>query len=526
MVQITTSDGRWQKFCDQIIGFLRADITEQYVDGKNVRGYRSPDNPALWIRDHSDIVRGGMFVEADVKSSVECFASHQSTNGRVFDYVLTSPLSHSNERENWEKWIRIPVEADVEYRFVKAAFLAWRATGDDSWLQDMLPSLDLALRYMITSPERWSEEHGLVKRAYTIDTWDFDYTAGRNDWLNFQITPDTFWGIFHGDNSGFFEAATLLSGAYQRMGFQDKADEWLTSATNVRDRANQLLFNGRFYTHFHKISDVHIDGVDESSQLSLSNPMAINRGLATSDIAVAILDEYRGRRESTDAFAEWFIIDPPFPNGVFGDDKLVAGGYVNGGIFPLCGGELARAAFHYGREAYGIEILEQYRRMILESNATYLWYFHDGTPSSEETSTSPDATPTDGWGSSAMLYGLIEGLAGVVDNEACFQNVTLSPRWLFAGEDEASICLAYEASGEEISYHYCHEPASKRIDVRVSGSPQQIAFRVPVPADTDSIETTWNNRAIDCNIEKCGTGTYAVGDTVSPGTGALQVVYT
>ena len=160
-------------------------------------------------------------------------------------------------------------------------------------------------------------------------------------------------------------------------------------ADGVRERANALLFNGRFYTHFHKLVPVTIAGVDEAEQLSLSNPMAINRGLATREIAVAVIGEYRRRGETTGAFAPWFSIDPPFPAGTFGDDKIVPGAYVNGGIMPLVGGELARAAFEHGFESYGVEILEQYRDLVEATGETYLWYFPDGTPSTVETSTSP-----------------------------------------------------------------------------------------------------------------------------------------
>ena len=90
-----------------------------------------------------------------------------------------------------------------------------------------------------------------------------------------------------------------------------------------------------------------------------------------------------------------------FPDGVLGDEKLKRGAYVNGGILPLVGGELARAAFEHGFEAYGVDILLRYAQMISEYNATYLWYFPDGRPCTAEESTSPEASPTDGWGSSA-----------------------------------------------------------------------------------------------------------------------------
>ena len=133
----------------------------------------------------------------------------------------------------------------------------------------------------------------------------------------------------------------LLARLYDVMGEKQDAARWIEVAEGVRERANALLFNGRFYTHFYKLTPVTIDAVDEAEQLSLSNPMAINRGLATHEIAVAILRQYQRRRQTTGAFAEWFSIDPPFPDGIFGDEKLLGGAYVNGGIMPLVGGELA-----------------------------------------------------------------------------------------------------------------------------------------------------------------------------------------
>jgi hypothetical protein len=322
-----------------------------------------------------------------------------------------------------------------------------------------------------------------VKRAYTIDTWDFAYTAGRHDWLQFQITDDTYWGLMHGDNSGYYEAYRLLARIHRRLGDAARAAHWEERAAEIRANLNRVCWNGRFYTHFVKLTPVAIDGVDESSQLSLSNPMDINRGAADHEQAASILREYRRRRRSTGAFAEWFAIDPPFPAGIFGDDRLVAGAYCNGGIMPLVGGELARAAFDHGFESYGVEILEQYHRLISAKGETYLWYFPDGRESSVETSTSPDALPTDGWGSSAMLWALVEGLAGIVDDGRGFDAATLSPRWLAAGIAEAVVSVGYAASGRGIGYLFRH--AGDRIDIEVEGPPADLRFHVLLPAGSD-----------------------------------------
>jgi hypothetical protein len=502
MIEIQTPSGKWQKFCRQIENFLKADLVVLEIDGERIHGYRSPDSPALWIRDHSDMMRAGKYVEPDMQSAVECFAHSQAKNGRVFDYVLTTPLKNSSERENWEKWVRVPVEADVEYRFIKAAQQAWQATGDHKWLRGLLPSLELALNYTLTHPLRWDEKHRLAKRPYTIDTWDFDYTAGRHDWLNFQITDGTFWGIAHCDNSGVFEAAQLLAKVNDFFGNSGKASHWRRIATGIRERANELLFNGRFYAHFHKLTPVTIAGVDEAEQLSLSTPMAINRGLATHEIAVAILREYRHRRKTTAAFAEWFGIDPPFPDGIFGDEKLVGGAYINGGIFPLAGGELARAAFQHGFEDYGYQTLEQYRKMIAKTNESYLWYFPDGRPSSEETGTSPEALPTDGWGSSAMLFGFVEGLCGIEDMSHSFEKVRCSPRWLATEEREANVRLSYAASGAKFGYRYHHYPENSTILLEIEADRAEVALRILLPENTRVRSVLWQGKAIQHKMEQ------------------------
>lgn len=524
MLHLKTTSGRWAAFCEQIATFLRADVLDLCVDGQQVRGFRSPDSPAIWLRDHSDMLRAGKYFEADMQSVVTCFCEAQVKSGRIFDYVMV-PGSQSEERENWEKWVRVPVEADVEYRLAKAAYLAWQATGDTEWMAELLPALDRALRYTMTHPWRWAGEHGLVKRAYTIDTWDFDYTAGREPWLNFQITDDTFWGVMHGDNSGLYEAANLLATLYEVADQSGAAQSWRDGADGLRERANDLLFNGRFYTHFYKLTDVSIDGVDEAEQLSLSNPMAINRGMASHEIAVAILDEYQRRRASTGAFAEWFSIDPPFPDGIFGDEKLVAGAYCNGGVMPLVGGELARAALEHGREAYGVQILNQYRQMIADKGATYLWYFHDGTPSSVENSTSPEALPTDGWGSSAMLYAFVEGLCGIEDRAHSYKKVRCSPRWIAADEDEAEVRIAYAASGAGFGYRYRHDPAARRITITLEADSSDVDLHLLLPPDTQPTKVQWGDEATDFSVSSIEKSRYADASGTVTGEAVVEVQY-
>ncbi|MCR4438073.1 MAG: hypothetical protein QHJ34_03420 [bacterium] len=451
---VATARPEFDELYPRVRAFLEQDTLDLVIDAKPIRGYRSPDSKSIWIRDHSEMMRGFKYFERDLTSAVEHFAETQAENGRIFDFFTTVPEKLPSERENWAKYVRVPVEADVEYRFAKAAFLAWQATGDDGWICRMLPKMEKALNYVLTNPWRWDQEHQLVKRAYTVDTWDFAYTAGKHDWLQFQITGDTYWGIMHGDNSGYYQAFQIMALLHDYFGQRKRASYWRRRAREIRRRMNQVCWNGRFYTHFVKLTPVEIAGVDEAEQLSLSNPMDINRGVCTQEMAAAIIREYLRRKEQGRAFAEWYSIDPPFPDGILGDEKLVRGAYVNGGIMPLVGGELAKAALEHGFEWYGVDILRRYYQMIRTSNATYLWYFPDGTPSTRETSTSPEATPTDGWGSSAMLNAFLEGLVGVEDQLKLFSVVRLAPRWPAAGVERCEANLCYAVSGRSFAYHY------------------------------------------------------------------------
>ena len=194
-------------------------------------------------------------------------------------------------------------------------------------------------------------------------------------------------------------------------------------------------------------------------------------------------------------FAEWFSIDPPFPDGIFGDDKLIGGAYVNGGIMPLVGGELAKAALDNGFEKYGIDILKKYYNLIKNSGETYLWYFPDGTPASIETSPSPEAEPTDGWGSSAMLYALVEGLAGIEDIGKSFNKVRLSPRWPAADVFSAEVNAMYRASGKEFGYHYQFKDEIINIELKVIES--EVDCHIFLPENKIVLSVEVNGNAID-----------------------------
>lgn len=475
---LETGQPRFDQLLTATRDFLAHDVVSYELDGVPVRGYRSPDSDLLWLRDHTYQARGFRYFEHDVTSLIDAFRHAQRADGSFPDWLPRPEAGIAAGRKE--------VEADVEYLFVQAVYEAWQATGDDEWLRSNLDAMRRAVRYTMSDPLRWDAQYQLVKRPYTIDTWDFSYgpttinpDTGRpapRHWID----DSTIWGIFHGDNTGLAHSLQLLARIEERVGDKNLASEWRSSADGVMDRLNKLSWNGKFYTHFVPLQPFEPPGADTARQLSLSNTYALNRDVLRERQGRSIVEEYfkRGSQRG-DTFAEWYSIDPPFPAGSFGMAEGKGenpGEYVNGGIMPLVGGELARGAFRYGAERYAFEILARYYFLVNTTGASYLWYYPAGNPGKSGL----DTISTDGWGASAMLGALIEGAAGIQDDGARYEHVTLSPRWSATDDVTAARAVArYAASDGYSAYRWEREP--QRIRLNFTGSGQQATVRILLP---------------------------------------------
>jgi len=497
MISIKTGNNVWDGFWPLMEGMISKNRVEIEKNGVVYRGYHSPDCPWLWFRDCIHYMLATMYIDPDIRSAVDLMLGTQQDDGSYLDFIRQDG-----------SMLRVPTEADLEYLAVIGTYRAWLASGDDSWLEKCVPRLVKGIDYMTSHPWRWDEEHGLPKRAYTIDTWDFDIREGleKLNWPGF-IDEKTHFGIMHGDVSGLFQAYRLLGEMVQHLGDADQAKELWAKAEGIKERANKLLWNGKFYMHRYPLDDFRVDGLDESSQLSLSNSYDLNRGLPDPEMARSIIREYMRRRDEGQAFAEWYSIDPPFPIGVFGDPKLKPGVYVNGGIMPLVGGELARAAFRYGFDEYGLDILKRYYEMVESSGEAYLWYFPDGRHATKEESTSPEAYASDPWGASAMAGAFIQGLVGIRAGRPSFGATWFEPKWHIAGIDHAEVKIQYAASGAGFEYAY-EKTGPKSIRYRIKARSLK-DFHIGLPFDVSEAGADLDGKPVDVEIEEwsCGMGT-------------------
>lgn len=491
------------------------------LDGVPVHGYRSPDSPLIWLRDHAYQGRGFRYVEPDMRSTPEAFRRAQRPDGSLPDYLARPERGVAAER--------MAAESDVEWLYVQATFDAWQASGDDAWLQGMLPSLERALAYLTSDPQRWDAARGLVKRPYTIDMWDFQVGPTTLDPLSGKPAPrhwideHTVWALFHGDNTGLAYAMRLMATMYGTLGDTAASERWASEAEALRRRINEVAWNGSFYTHMVPLTPFDLPGVDEAAQLSLSNAYALNRDIRRNHAHAIIGEYFRRSQQRGQAFAEWYGIDPPFPAGTFGlagKPGERPGEYVNGGIMPLVGGELARGAFRYGDETYGFETLNRYHTLLIGSGASYLWYYR---PVGNPGISGPDTLATDGWGASAMLGALIEGAAGIADDGRAYRQVTLSPRWSYAPDlAEAYVVARYPASAGYVAYRWQRVEGGLRLTFTGGGEQTSLRLLLPEGVRATGAVLRVDGRQVPFELEEIYGSRY-VEATVAAGSGLAEL---
>jgi hypothetical protein len=400
------------------------------------------------------------------------------------------------------------MEADLEYIMVEGVYTNWQATGDTAYLKQWLPVLVKGMKYEMTDPLRWSSKSLLVKRPYTIDTWDF---TSQHDSLksverllgHIDNTEKTPKGIMHGDNSGMYQACRQLADMFAAIGQPVEAKTWDLQAEIFLQRLNSVCWNGKYYSHFipEDPYPAHIKS-DPLCAIGLSNTYSMNRGTATPEMAASIIETYRqiGEKTKHESLAPWFGIYP-FIHPHFGN--YAVGEYMNGAILPLVGGELCKAAFQYGYEKFAIEQLDILEKIVqINSGRIPGCVNADGTAQKE-------AIPAE-WGQAAFVSAMVEGLAGVVDKGIQFKEVEISPRWYFAGVNKTEVKVGYGNDGNQVSYTYSFNPKNNRAEIVTTGKFESFTLRLPMPEKAKTASASINGKRVSVTTELVNQSRYVV----------------
>ena len=449
---LTTDDARLGEFLHRLHNAVHDDRRLVFIDGKVLGCSKN------WIRDHVHEMKAFKHWEHDLLSFLQFILDTQTEEGYYFELIkqmddghwqFVDPPCYKLYPADNLSLVRLELEADVEYLVVEGAMQYYRATGDLAWLKSVLPKLEKGIDYCTSSPKRWDAELGLVKRPFTIDTWDFTSDAAPTDR---RIHADEKMCVMHGDNSGVYRAMLDLAWIRARLGDADRAEHWRRRAEQLRAAMFRHLWNGRFFMHQLPLGHKGWDD-KERERLSLSNTYDVNRGVTDLAQSRSVIEEYMRRRQTTDSFAEWFSIDPPYERF----SAFPAGQYVNGAISPFTAGELAKAALRNGYEAYGWDILSRFMQMLERDKDIYFLYSpHD---------LSPQGGGPSAWGAAALLSAVDEGLAGVEDADCLYRTIRFSPRFPVTGYTELRYITGYEKSGVFVDVRWILTEEGMRYDV-------------------------------------------------------------
>ncbi len=328
-----------------------------------------------WVLDNYHTAKGMRYFSPVGTDFVDMMRAAQREDGMIWsnvnlneavDYYRTAYGPFGYVRRIGDRYfVRQPAENHPEYVYVSTIYQTWKESGNNGWMGECLPSAMRALDYSVHDPARWSHRFQLLKRVYTIDSWDFQvddaYTPDIGLTNTMLIDPKkSKFGVFFGDNVGYAASCEELAEMLDASGNPGDAAQFRERAKQIRTRLDALSWNGRYFTHFiDEDPSVRRDlGVDEKTQIAQGNAYALNRGIGVAH-STAIIKTYLDLKEHLPPGSpgEWYAIFPPFEKGFGRHDRKWE--YMNGGVGGHVAGELARGAFENGYEAYGRDILDR-----------------------------------------------------------------------------------------------------------------------------------------------------------------------
>lgn len=116
----------------------------------------------------------------------------------------------------------------------------------------------------------------------------------------------------------------------------------------------------------------------------------------------------------------------------------------------------------------------------------------------------------DNWGAAAVVYALVEGLAGIVDAGVAFDRAVLSPRWACAGVEKIEATAKYEASGGYLAYRYAFDKKRRTTAVTFTSSAREVDLEILLPRgrsvkrlEVDGVETKARIKKVERSVHAC-----------------------
>lgn len=115
------------------------------------------------------------------------------------------------------------------------------------------------------------------------------------------------------------------------------------------------------------------------------------------------------------------------------------------------------------------------------------------------------------WNTAGVVYGLMEGLAGVYDKGVAFNKLSIEPRWAASQTNEVTVFAKYPESNGYAAYSYLL--TNESIQLNLASASTNCNLRVLLPKGKSATSVTLNGKAIPYTTEKMEESGYAVFST-------------
>jgi len=129
----------------------------------------------------------------------------------------------------------------------------------------------------------------------------------------------------------------------------------------------------------------------------------------------------------------------------------------------------------------------------------------------------------DNWGAAAVLYALVEGLAGIKDQGVAFDRALIAPRWEAADVDRVSTSIKYEASQGYVAYDYKME--ENQLNLTFTGNDDDFDLQLLIPKDVKIKRVLLNEQEVEWQLKKVENSNYLCTQSKKRGINQLKVVF-